>query len=226
MSKINLKSKFYVYSTHKTATQSLTKIFKTGHIHSLDNINYTKKEFIKDTEKYFKMNNKKLKILSVVRVPSQRVISSYFQLKHSDEINFKNINENETTIMRNDINFLVNDITEFIKKRKYPNESLYEIMDVFNFKFTDININQIKNYGFYENDLIELYVLDYESIIKNYMYLENIFGFKVNNEKANMSSDKKYYEKYKEVKRIIGDEFNEFIDSEYTDLITLKKNLF
>ena len=226
MSKINLNSKFYVYSTHKTATQSLKKIFKTGHIHNLDNANYTKKEFIKDTEKYFKMNNKKLKILSVVRVPSQRVISSYFQLKHSDEINFKNINENKTTIMRNDINFLVNDITEFIKKRKYPNESLYEIMDVFNFKFTDININQIKNYGFYENDLIELYVLDYESIIKNYMYLENIFGFKVNNEKANMSSDKKYYEKYKEVKRIIGDEFNEFIDSEYTDLITLKKNLF
>jgi hypothetical protein len=222
MSKINLNNEFYVFSTHKTATQSLNTIFKTCHIHELSNANYTKKEFIKDTEKYFKMNNKKLKILTVLRLPSQRVISSYFQIKHTDEIFFFNKKENETSIARNDINFLVNDVREFIKKRKYPKEALYEIMDIFNFKFTDINVNQIKNYGFYENDLIELYILDYESIIKNYIYLENIFGIKFTSEKANISSEKKYYKKYKEVKRKIGDEFNEFIDSEHTDLITLK----
>lgn len=225
MSKIDLNAEYYVFSSHKTSTQTLTSIFKTFHIHTLSNVDYTKKEFIEDTEKYFKINNRKLKILTVLRIPSEKTISSYFQLNHSDEINFHNIKKDETTVMKNDINFLVNDVKDFIKNRKYPSESLYEIMNIFNFNFKDINVNKSKKYGFYENDLIELYVLDYESIIRDYTYLENIFEMKIPDVKCNLSSDKIDYEKYQEVKKIIGDEFKEFIDSEYEDLIRLKKNM-
>lgn len=73
MSKIVLNKDFYVYSTHKTSTQSLNLIFNTGHIHLLSNANYTKNNFLEHVKK----------ILTTLRIPSERVISSYFQIKYN-----------------------------------------------------------------------------------------------------------------------------------------------
>ena len=229
MSKINFSKKYYIYSTHKTSTQSLRLMFdSTCHIHRLCNAKYTKNEFINDLKKYVKNNNRKLKIITTLRIPSQRIISSYFQMRHTDEISSKNVKENETTIMKNNVDFLVNNVKNWIRNKKYPKESLYEMMDIFNFTFEDIVINKKKNYGFYKNNLMELYIIDFESVIgeKKLQYLENIFGSKFIDKQANKSNEKIYYNKYKKVKQIIGDEFKNLIDDDYIDLINLKKNLF
>ena len=61
MSKINLHNDFYVYSTHKTSTQSLKNIFNTEHIHSLKNANYTKMTFLEHVKEYNRKTIKKLK---------------------------------------------------------------------------------------------------------------------------------------------------------------------
>lgn len=228
MSKINLHNDFYVYSTHKTSTQSLKNIFNTEHIHSLKNANYTKMTFLEHVKEYNRKNNKKIKILTTLRTPSERVISSYFQLKYNYEIRKLQIKSNETTVMKNTLDYLVNDVKSFIQQKKYPGESLYEIMSVFNFNFGDIYVDKVKHYGFYENDLIKLYILDFESIIGNdkIIYLENIFGIKLPDKSRNKSEDKPYYEKFKKVKKIIGHKFDDMINSDYVDLIFLKKQFY
>ena len=227
MSKISFNKDFYIYSTHKTSTQSLRSIFDTVHIHNL-NAQYTKNEFLKNVQRYYKKKKKKLKILTTLRIPSQRVISSYFQIYHTREVERFKKRSNQTTVMKNTIEHLVNDIKDFIQEKKYPPESLYEIMSIFDFNFNDIKVNKTKHYGFYENNWIELYILDFDSIIgKNRMkYLKNIFRIKLMNKSANKSEDKPYYEKYKKVKEIIGDEFDELVDSDYVDLISLKKEFY
>jgi len=225
MSKIDLMNDFYVYSTHKTSTQSLRAMFNTGNIHSLSNINYTKNDFIEHVKEYHSKNNRKIKILTTLRIPSERVISSYFQIKYDNEIRELKIKSNETTVMKNTVDYLVNDVKNFIQNKIYPKESLYEIMSVFDFNFNDIKVNKLKQYGFYENDLIKLYVLDFENIIgvNKIIYLENIFGIKVIDKEKNKSSNKPYYQKYQTVKKIIGNEFDDIVNSDYMDLITLKK---
>lgn len=228
MSKISFNKDFYIYSTHKTSTQSLKSIFDTVHIHKLGNVQYTKDEFLENVQRYYKKNNKKIKILTTLRIPSQRVISSYFQLYHSREVGKFKKRSNQTTVMKNTIEHLVNDIKDFIQEKKYPTESLYEIMSIFDFNFNDIKVNKMKHYGFYENNWIELYILDFDSIIgKNRMkYLENIFRIKLMNKSANKSENKLYYEKYKKVKEIIGDKFDELVNSDHVDLISLKKEFY
>ena len=84
-------------------------------------------------------NKRKIKIITVLRNPSKRVISSYFQLKHDKEIRIDKINKNETTIMKNDIDYLISDITNFILNEQYPKESLHEIIKIFEFSIDDIN---------------------------------------------------------------------------------------
>lgn len=226
--KINLKKDFFVYSTHKTATQSLKTMFNSNHIHCLKNNNYTKDCFLENVKEYNKINNKQFKILTTLRIPSERVISSYFQEKYNKEIRELGIESKETTVMKNTIDYLVNDVKSYIQHKNYPGESLYEIMSVFDFNFGDIYVDKVKHYGFYENDLIKLYILDFESIIGNdkIMYLENIFGIKLPDESKNLSENKPYYEKYQKVKKIIGHEFDDMINSDYVDLIFLKKQFY
>jgi len=130
--------------------------------------------------------------------------------------------------MKNTVEYLANDMKNFIQHKKYPGESLYEIMSVFDFDFGDIHVDSVKHYGFYENDLIKLYILDFESVIGNdlIIYLENIFEVKLVAASANKSEDKPYYEKYKKVKQIIGHEFDDAINSDYMELISLKKMFY
>ena len=225
MASINYNKEFYIYSTHKTATQTLKKSFNTNHIHELENINYKPEQFITDVKKYLVKNKRKIKIITVLRNPSKRVISSYFQLKHDKEIRIDKINKNETTIMKNDIDYLISDITNFILNEQYPKESLHEIIKIFEFSIDDIN-NHTK-YGHYEDDLIELYVLDFDIITgpSKMEYLNSIFGNKVNNCNTNMSDNKIYYKKYQSIKEIIGNKFNEIIDNKFSDIISLKNKI-
>ena len=109
---------FLVYSSHKTSTQSIISIlcknnFNVRHTHQLIHMHFAfptykeiydnielKKLFLNDLDKYNKINNKKLSIISIVRNPHQRLISSFFQIYDTDEINHMNISPSETTISR------------------------------------------------------------------------------------------------------------------------------
>lgn len=109
---------FLIYSSHKTSTQTLVNTininnFKSFHCHSLWNFTLNSykhiisnfknnevvsdKTFIQGLINYKNKNNKKLKIISIIRNPKDRLISSFFQTFSSDEINyFKKKLENVT----------------------------------------------------------------------------------------------------------------------------------
>ena len=84
---------FLVYSSHKTSTQSLLAIlqankYKAKHCHIIQNLNIIfnldhpvqKEQFIEYLRNYKIKNNKKIKILSCIRNPKDRLISSFFSI--------------------------------------------------------------------------------------------------------------------------------------------------
>ena len=122
------KIDFLVYSSHKTSTQtminSLSKSkYKTFHIHHLDNlrlqknnIDTSKENVIEELKIYNKKYKKKLKIISLIRNPVDRLMSSFFQSHYNDEIRLLKVNEIETTIMKYPINVLCNILTGVFKR--------------------------------------------------------------------------------------------------------------
>ena len=131
---------YLVYSSHKTSTQSMVHTLKqnkycTIHCHDIGDlkIHYPKfyitpKIFIESLINYKKYKGK-LKIISIIRDPKERLVSSFFQLHHTDEIDFKKKKEHETTISRNNVDILFNMYANFIKNNTMPRkiESLDEL---------------------------------------------------------------------------------------------------
>jgi hypothetical protein len=225
------KIDFLVYSSHKTSTQTMIKSlsksnYKTFHIHHIDNlklrknnIDTSKENFIQEVKIYNKKYKKKLKIISLIRNPVDRLISSFFQSYYNDEIRLLNVNENDTTIMKYSINELCKIFLEKLKNKTLPNyyESLYELSDIFQIDIVQ-NLKLINNnYYYYENDLIQLYVLDFTKI-NNLKYINNSLNTKILKiVPDNLSVNKKYYPIYSEFRNIMcnNEEYNSIVKDYY-----------
>ena len=224
------KIDFLVYSSHKTSTQtminSLSKSkYKTFHIHHLDNlrlqknnIDTSKENVIEELKIYNKKYKKKLKIISLIRNPVDRLMSSFFQSHYNDEIRLLKVNEIETTIMKYPINVLCNIFIEKLKNKTLPNyyESLYELSDIFQIDIIQ-NLTKKDNYYYYENDLIELYVLDFTKI-NNLKYINHSLNTKILKiVPDNLSVNKKYYPIYTEFINIMrnNEEYNSIVKDYY-----------
>jgi len=239
-----MNADYLIYSSHKTSTQSLKwTLIKSGYqcvnCHTLQyNLTRTMSDyfnksnplthvsFIKYLEDYKKTNGKKLKIISTIRNPIDRLISSFFQTFHSDEIIFKKQQSKNTTIMKNTNQFLLNKyikhiINDDIKHRK---ESLSEMSEIFNMNIIKSLVKK-ENYYYLEHDLFELYVLNFKNIIdndNNLDYINHCLNTKcANMQKHNLSSDKLYYPKYISIKKLIPQHVHDVIKIRYNDIITL-----
>jgi len=222
---------YLIYSSHKTSTQSLVKTlvynkFNTIHCHDINDlkIHYTKCKitpsvFIQSLENYKNTNKKKLKIISIIRDPKKRLISSFFQSFHTDEVDFKKVKESDTTISTNNCEQLFVKYEDLIKNNTIPRniESLDEISDIFN-----INIlNHLENKGEYyylNHDLFELFVLDFNKLTSREpcLYINKCLGINcTQNITKNLTCEKSYYEKYDIVKTKISKELNDIIESRY-----------
>ena len=221
---------FLVYSSHKTSTQSLLAIlrannYKAIHCHVLNNLKLfcdnppTKEKFKQYLINYKNSNNKKLKIITCIRNPINRLLSSFFQSFSTDEIIFKNVSEEDTTISIKNEDELCSMYEEYIKNMRLPGriESLDELSIIL-----DINILQSlenkEGYYYLDNNLFELYVLDFNSIIdKNVLnYLNNVLklDLKILSSK-NLSENKHYYNKYKNIKNKLGTKLDTIIKNQY-----------
>lgn len=222
-----------VYTSHKSASSTIDKTFdvsnvKSFKIHSIKNILYTKSQFLTFLEEYKDKNNNKLKIVTCLRNPIKRLKSSFFQKYHDREIRLFNKSSNETTIMLNDIDSLINLYKSIIFNNDLPsNESLLELKEIFDINFdTDFVLNE--NYLYYENNLIKLYILKFDNIISNHKinYLKNIFKQDLIEVNSNLTSEKLYFEKYNQFNKIDLPELDEFIHQKYKiifDLLDLMK---
>jgi len=75
---------FLVFSSHKTATQTITKSLnasgtKARHCHTLDNIDIPEGDFRSCLDAYRRQHMRALGIISVFRDPLDRLVSSFFQ---------------------------------------------------------------------------------------------------------------------------------------------------
>ena len=221
---------FLVYSSHKTSTQSLLSIFcmnkyKSIHCHSLNDLKFnlvnspTKETFRQYLINYKNINNKKLKIITCIRNPINRLLSSFFQSFSSDEIYFNNISEENTTISIKTEDELCIMYEEMIKYSNLPGgmESLDELSIIL-----DINIlEKIENktdYYYLDNNLFELYVLDFNCVIDtnvlNYLNSILMLDLKILSS-DNLSESKHYYNKYQSIKKKIGRKLDTIIKNKY-----------
>ena len=243
------KYEYLCFSSHKTSSQSLLSIFHANniqvcHIHTLGNIPITfhdlklnicndkyigwgekqmydkyKLIMLNNIDIYTKINKKKLKIISIIRDPRERLISSFFQSYHTDEISY--LQSKQTTVDKLNNHELYNLYCNNIINDTLPGKT--ESIDDMSFLFdTDIinNLQNKGNYYYYENKFIELYVMKFTELIKstNLDYINNILQINlIKNSQVNLSKDKSYYNKYKLVKQLISDEINFIILQKYNN---------
>ena len=224
---------FLIFSSHKTATQTLLATinstnFKTIHCHSIHNFiiilptykgEISNETFIQALTNYKNINNKKLKILSIIRNPKDRLISSFFQTFSTDETNFHNINETDTTFAVKSVEELCVIYENLINKKKYPylKESIDDMSNIFKINIIN-NLEKKHNHYYFNHDLFELYVLDFNKIIKldSHIYINNILGTNfiyINND--NLSKNKCYYDKYINLKNMLGIKLDYIIETRY-----------
>lgn len=216
---------YLIYSSHKTATQSLAKILNKNNINSkhchyiqhltkntgIEIKTYTelKKIFINDLEDYKKIYNKKIKVISVIRNPIERLPSSFFQTYHTDEVCFQNKESKDTTIMQKSIKELIDFFIYKIKNKRLPSgvESLDEMSHIFQVDVIS-NLDSRRLYYYFENNLVDLFVIDFNRLISedNLNYINTFLNLNLTeNASSNLSSEKIYYNKYQEFKNKLPD---------------------
>ena len=224
------KIEFLIYSSHKTSTQSLVSIlnlnkYKSIHCHHIRNLKVllnknqqvNKEMFIKALLNYININKKKLKIITIIRNPKDRLISSLFQSYHTDELNFKK--KEETTINLKNLNELKEFYQESIQNDTLPGgvESIDELSDIINVNIIS-NLEKRNNFYYFNHNLFELYILDFNKLIQqdNLNYINNKLKTKCElNIQTNLSKNKIYYEKYLMLKSMISNDINDLIIKKY-----------
>jgi hypothetical protein len=221
---------FLIYSSHKTATQSIIGILNTNcisanHIHILENLNWTPVIFIENLHKYKKQHNKKLKIITVVRNPIDRLKSSFFQSFYDDYIKFLHYTPENTPIMKYNLHELFKLYKSKLSDTTLPGikESLFELNDIFQVDIIkESTFKKFEQMYYYENDLIELYILRFDYIIRDTLkYLNKCLHLQLTELiKSNTTEQKIYFKKYNQFKKIQDKQSEEYIRNRYkTDLL-------
>jgi hypothetical protein len=221
---------FIIYSSHKTSTQSLISIlqksnFKALHCHTIDNLKLslnnppTKNTFMQYLINYKIANKKKLKIISCIRNPKNRLLSSFFQSFSTDQIHFSKINEKDTLISVKNEDELCVLFEKMIKNKNLPGmtESLDELSIILDMNILE-KLEKKKDYYYLENDLVELFVLDFNRVINENVlnYLNTIMGLDLKIVSIdNLSINKHYYDKYQNVKNKLGTKLDTIIENQY-----------
>jgi hypothetical protein len=231
---------FLIYSSQKTANNTLMDTFNnSGHnsmfCHSANDFVLWKERVMerkrketkvvwKDLElvnrnnilakfsEYVEANCKKLKIVSVVRNPLHRYISEFFQIHHDNDICFNKKSPTETIIHMNDVDTICDLIMESLHTTKII-ESLWELSEIFE---QDIVANLTKqcDHYYYENDYIQLTVLNFEKI-NDIAYINQCLQLNVESiTPSNLTVYKGYINKYKKVKDKL------LLNPDYVDAVT------
>lgn len=217
---------YLVYSSHKTSTQTLCHSlmnhnYNVVHIHHLCNRNLNKEQFLSQLVDYNQYNMKKLNIVSVIRNPNDRILSSFFQSYHTDELITRGVTEDNTTISVNNCEQIFNIYKDFSmgNSNQEDAESLSEMSYIFDINIIK-NLRSINNneYYYFENDLIKLYVLNFNKVINDINYVNNCLSISLPELiSRNKSDDKYYYSKYQVLKEYVKNdgEINKFIENCY-----------
>lgn len=229
-----IKNDYLVYSSHKTATQTLLSMLQTNGYHAkhchkyydlkhTSSINVNHIHFSQLVDHYNKRNNRKLKIITCFRNPLDRLLSSYFQTYGADPVWIHRKTIRDTIIYKKSPQQIVDDCLRQIKNRTLPGytESIHELCRLLNIPLVDINYDKTKLFSVYENNRVIIYFFRFDNFINNSVEIIKQITGKQNiiyNE-SNLSENHWYSEKYKLTKQIfeIPEELKKQIvcDNEY-----------
>lgn len=237
------KYDFFIFSSHKTSTQTIlwtlrNNGYKALHIHTITDFNIVlnirrfklKKDalerlYLKGLSKYKFSKGKKLKIISVIREPYNRCISSFFQRNHDDMSKSKLT----TIIMKYDIDKLIEIFYKSLEDELLYSESIIELSRLLKVDILSNMIDKGDHY-YFEHDLCIIYVLKFNKVISNdsldLEYINNVLNINLTKLcNTNITSTKIYYDKFKLFKeKVINNErYINIINDKYKNTNTNTK---
>jgi hypothetical protein len=204
---------YLVYSSHKTATQTIAHTlrmngYKCTHCHTLtnDTVNLKPGAFGKFTELYHLRHGRKLSVVSVFREPIERNISSFFQRHGTDVLRLG---------LRQDIGdtLIHNSSTEELQKifcneldsgtLTGKGESIYELCSELHLRIGDLRYEPAKQYGAFETDHCTLHLLRFDALIgenRLQTLLSQITEKSIVQHDRNVTAEKWYHDRLKAFK--------------------------
>lgn len=200
---------FLIFSSQKTANNTLMETlnhhgYKSVFCHGIFNFQFWKMDinndnFLQKLIRYKDEHGKKLQVITVLRNPFERHVSTFFQTYYDEQVEFNNVLPSDTIIMTNDVDSLCNSVIELLDYVPI-HESIWELSEYFG---EDILAKMTKkdNHYRYENEYIDLFILDFETILEH-TYLNSCLQIQTTELiSGNLTSSKIYSEKFREVKK-------------------------
>jgi len=205
-----LELDYLVYSSHKSATQSLTKTlntngFKAVHCHLLRDIGLNNHSFLQYLDSYVEKNQKKINIISIFREPIERHISSFFQYYGSRPLVSKEVESmEETIIFQSSLEELQNMFITEIKEKslKGIEESLFEMAySLTILPIEDLEYNAEHGLNSIETKHITLHYCRFDHLTQKMAFLlERLTGQSIEEKPTNLSHLKWYSDIYSQFK--------------------------
>lgn len=208
-----LNIQFLVFSSHKTATQSVTESltvngFTTLHCHYFLHMGIPPEKFLDYLLRYKSIHKRPIKIISIFREPIERIISSFFQ---SLSVDIYGRTENfEVPLTLPEQSILYTESTEAIQKRFYYycekyngfGESIGNICETLVLPISQLNFSISKGFGKTSFELFDIYLYRYDLLLNNFSDLmAQSLGHQITMVPKNISNTKWYFDKYLEFKQ-------------------------
>jgi hypothetical protein len=164
---------YLVFSSHKTATQSLVATFtnnnlRATHGHVLRHLDFKKGDFDAYVKEYSVKNNNRLNIVTVFREPVERCISSFFQSYGSDFIDFGHVSGIEETVL---YNYNFNQLKELFlmeisgKKLRGYDESVDILFNELEINWREEIVNSQQYFKIIEKPCFKIYFIKFDRLI-------------------------------------------------------------
>jgi hypothetical protein len=197
---------YLVFSSHKTATQSVKKSLKKSglaceHCHHPLNIGLEIAEFSDFLEDYRRSTGERLKIISIFREPIPRHVSSFFQTHGWKPLGGKTrLEPEQTKIYLSNIDDLITQFNRELQdgSLRGRSEALRILCRALDLDTEDLNFDAEKKFGHLELDRAEIFILRFDLLMMDFSsLLEEVCKHPIQYEKKNVTNDKWYSEKYK-----------------------------
>ena len=206
---------YLVFSSHKTATQTIChSLIRSGvaakHTHYLETLKIAGvSDFQRYLKEYLSLNQRPLKIISVMRNPFERILSSFFYQRHNDEIRINMVAADQTTVTTSSIEQLCSLLVSLILRPSDQKGKMYGYTESLDLLFSLLGEEQISFesesplFSVYTHPLCHIYVALFDTItLQMKQFLCQLTGSdSVMVEARNISNENPMYSKRLEFER-------------------------
>ena len=208
-----MNSDILVFSSHKTATQSVKKTLNDNgiacvHGHHFNHIGMTREDMLPTLRAYRTRHGTPLTIISVYREPLERHMSSFFQTYGWRPIKNRDVSSAEETIIyKYSIADLQARFLEEIRTDKLSgqNESLVGLSNCLEVPLDRLKFDPALKIGVNEFEDARVFIFRFDQLISDFSaVLASAIGHDLAVSRTNVSDEKWYNQKYKEFRSTIS----------------------